>query len=393
MFELEVYHPHATEVTVINRQSYMAEISSLLSLITDDNTRVALIDQMERMFDAAPDEERLIQEIGNPTKVAVALIRYADSGKITPAAAPVVAPERVQPPKKAQPIDETKFRPAEDVVLDTTAAAPGDSFAPEDAQYQDDGYYPEEDAQYQDDGYYSEEDGPYQDDGYYSEEDGPYQDDGYYSEEDGPYQDDGYYPEEDAQYQDDGYYSEEDGPYQDDGYYSEEDAQYQDDGYYSEEDGPYQDDGYYSEEDSQYQDDGYYSEEDGMEANPFTEMFDDLETETITKTNPFLAILYTIGAIIVGVPVFAVLLVLNLCFFAIGVAAVAAGVGLIGTAFIGLSVVADMLILLGGGASVFAVALVLLWFSIWFFIQVTIGWIRALVRLGKRWCCKEVEVA
>ena len=315
MFKLEVYHPHATEVTVINRQSYMAEISSLLSLITDDNTRVALIDQMERMFDAAADEERLIQEIGNPTKVAVALIRYADSGKITPAAAPVVAPERVQPPKKAQPIDETKFRPAEDVVLDTTAAAPGDSFAPEDEPYSDDGYYSEDDAQYQDDGYY---------------------------------------PEEDAQYQDDGYYS---------------------------------------EEDDQYQDDGYYSEDDGMEPNPFTEMFDDLETETITKTNPFLAILYTIGAIIVGVPVFAVLLVLNLCFFAIGVAAVAAGVGLIGTAFIGLSVVADMLILLGGGASVFAVALVLLWFSIWFFIQVTIGWIRALVRLGKRWCCKEVEVA
>ncbi|MDD6107122.1 MAG: hypothetical protein PUB58_01430, partial [Clostridiales bacterium] len=175
--------------------------------------------------------------------------------------------------------------------------------------------------------------------------------------------------------------------------YSEEDAQYQDDVYYSEEDDQYQDDGYYSEEDDQYQDDGYYSEDDGMEPNPFTEMFDDLETETVTKTNPFLAILYTIGAIIVGVPVFAVLLVLNLCFFAIGVAAVAAGVGLIGTAFIGLSVVADMLILLGGGASVFAVALVLLWFSIWFFIQVTIGWIRALVRLGKRWCCKEVEVA
>ena len=341
MFKLEVYHPHATEVTVINRQSYMAEISSLLSLITDDNTRVALIDQMERMFDAAADEERLIQEIGNPTKVAVALIRYADSGKITPAAAPVVAPERVQPPKKAQPIDETKFRPAEDVVLDTTAAAPGDSFAPEDEPYSDDGYYSEEDAQYQDDGYY---------------------------------------PEEDAQYQDDGYCPEEDAQYQDDGYYPEDDAQYQDDGYYS-------------EEDDQYQDDGYYSEDDGMEPNPFTEMFDDLETETVTKTNPFLAILYTIGAIIVGVPVFAVLLVLNLCFFAIGVAAVAAGVGLIGTAFIGLSVVADMLILLGGGASVFAVALVLLWFSIWFFIQVTIGWIRALVRLGKRWCCKEVEVA
>ena len=68
----------------------MAEISSLLGLITDDNTRQALIAQMENMFDNAPDEERLIQEIGNPTKVAVALIRYADSGKVTPAAAPVV---------------------------------------------------------------------------------------------------------------------------------------------------------------------------------------------------------------------------------------------------------------------------------------------------------------
>ena len=337
------------EVTVINRQSYMAEISSLLGLITDDNTRVALIEKMERMFDAAPDEERLIQEIGNPTKVAVALIRYADSGKITPAAAPVVAPESVQPPKPEQRIDETQYPPARNVILDTAGA-------PEQA---------EDDAA----------------------------DDGYDFEDSGSYEDDGYYPEEDSQYQDDGYYPEEDGQYQDDGYYSEEDGQYQDDGYYSEEDGQYQDDGYYSEEDGQYQDDGYYSEEDGTEENPFTEMFDELETETVTKTNPFLAILYTIGAIIVGVPVFVVLLALNLCFFAIGVAAVAAGVGLIGTAFIGLSVVADMLILLGGGASVFAVALVLLWFSIWFFIQVTIGWIRALIRLGKRWCCKEVEVA
>ena len=81
----------------------MAEISSLLGLITDDNTRQALIAQMENMFDNAPDEERLIQEIGNPTKVAVALIRYADSGKITPAAAPVVAPEQVQPKRAPQP--------------------------------------------------------------------------------------------------------------------------------------------------------------------------------------------------------------------------------------------------------------------------------------------------
>lgn len=364
MFELEVYHPHVTEVTVINRQSYMAEISSLLGLITDDNTRVALIEKMERMFDAAPDEERLIQEIGNPTKVAVALIRYADSGKITPAAAPVVAPEQVQPPKRPQPIDETRYRPVEDVVLDTAAA-------------------PEQPAEAADDGYYAEEEGPYEDDGDYAEEEGAYEDDGYYAEEEGPYEDDGYDAEEEGSYEGDGYYAEEEGPYEDDGYYSEEEGPYEDDGYYPEDADQYEDDGAYAEDGEYYED----------EENPFTEMFDELETETVTKTNPFLAVLYTIAAIIIGVPVFAVLLVLNLCFLAIGVAAVVGGVGLIGTAFIGFSVVADMLILLGGGASIFAVALVLLWFAIWFFIQVTLGWIRALVRLGKRCCCKEVEVA
>ena len=95
----------------------MAEISSLLGLITDDQTRQALIAQMENMFDNAPDEERLIQEIGNPTKVAVALIRYADSGKITPAAAPVVAPAQAQPRRTPQP------RPRAEQYRPMTAAA------------------------------------------------------------------------------------------------------------------------------------------------------------------------------------------------------------------------------------------------------------------------------
>ena len=368
MFELEVYHPHVTEVTVINRQSYMAEISSLLGLITDEHTRVALIEQMDRMFDAAPDEEKLIQEIGNPTKVAVALIRYADSGKITPAAAPVIAPEQVQPPKPVQHIDETQYRPVEDVVLDT-AGEPDDGDYSEDEPYEDDGYYSEEEGSYEDDGDYAEEEGSYEDDGYYSEEEGLYEDDGYDSEEEGLYEDDGYDSEEEGSYEDDGYYSEEEEPYEDDGYYAEEE-QYEDD--------------------SAYVEDGAYY---GDEENPFTEMFDELEVETVTKTNPFLVVLYTIAAIIVGVPVFAVLLVLNVCFLAIGAAVLAGGVGLIATAFIGLSVVADMLILLGGGATVFAIALVVLWFAIWFFIQVTLGWIRVLVRLGKSGCCKEVEVA
>ncbi len=305
----------------------MAEISSLLGLITDDNTRQALIAQMENMFDNAPDEERLIQEIGNPTKVAVALIRYADSGKVTPAAAPVVAPEQAQPKRAPQPraARTAPSTPLPDVSDEPAAAPVLDGQFSFDDQPKSDGYYDEQPA---DDGYCDEQPA---DDGYYDEQP---TDDGYYDEQ--PAGDDGYYDEQ---------------PAGDDGY---DDPNYATDG----------EEGYYDE--------AYY------------------EDEPAYKTNVFLAVLYTLGAIVIGVPVLAVLLVLDLAVLAIGVACGAGGVGLIATAFIGLPMVADMLILLGGGAAVIAIALVVIWLAIWLFIRMVIGWVRLLVRLGKRWCRKEI---
>lgn len=305
----------------------MAEISSLLGLITDDQTRQALIAQMENMFDNAPDEERLIQEIGNPTKVAVALIRYADSGKITPAAAPVVAPAQAQPRRTPQP------RPRAEQYRPMTAAAaqrPAPSFTFPDLPEEPD--EPETDEAPVLDGQLSFDEQPADDDGYYDEQ---------------PADDDGYYDEQSAD---------------DDGYYDEQPAA--DDGYYDEQPG---------EEYGEEYDEEYY---------------DDYEPEY--KTNVFLAILYTLGAIIIGVPVFAVLLVLDLAVLAIGAVCGAAGVSLIMTAFIGLPVVADMLILLGGGAAVIAIALVVIWLAVWLFIRMVIGWVRLLVRLGHRWCRKEI---
>ena len=311
----------------------MAEISSLLGLITDDQTRQALIAQMENMFDNAPDEERLIQEIGNPTKVAVALIRYADSGKITPAAAPVVAPAQAAPKRAPQP------RPRAEQYRPMTAAAaqkPASSFTfPELPEDPDE---PETDEAPVLDGQLSFDEQPADDDGYFEEQ--PAEDDGYYDEQ--PAEDDGYFEEQ---------------PAEDDGYYDEQPAE----------------------------DDGYYDEQ---SAEEYDEYYDDYEPEY--QTNVFLAILYTLGAIIVGVPVFAVLLVLDLAVLAIGAACGAAGVSLIMTAFIGLPMVADMLILLGGGAAVLAIALVVVWLAVWLFIRMVIGWIKLLVRLGQRWCRKEI---
>lgn len=296
----------------------MAEISSLLGLITDDNTRQALIAQMENMFDNAPDEERLIQEIGNPTKVAVALIRYADSGKITPAAAPVVAPEQVQPKRAPQPRPRAEqYRPI------APQPAPQPAYADQAA----------EDA--------------------YDEQPAAPVLDGQFSFDEQP--EEGYYDEQPA----------------DDGYYDEQPA---DDGYYDEQqpEGDYDDPNYATDGEEGYYDEAYYDDEPAY------------------KTNVFLAILYTLGAIVVGVPVLAVLLVLDLAVLAVGAACGAGGVGLIATAFIGLPMVADMLILLGGGAAVIAIALVVIWLAIWLFIRMVIGWVRLLVRLGKRWCRKEI---
>ena len=295
----------------------MAEISNLLGLITDDNTRQALIAQMENMFDNAPDEERLIQEIGNPTKVAVALIRYADSGKITPAAAPVVAPEQVQPKRAPQPRPRAEqYRPI------TPQPAPQPAYADQAA----------EDA--------------------YDEQPAAPVLDGQLSFDEQP-ADDGYYDEQPA----------------DDGYYDEQSA---DDGSYDEQPADDYDPNYATDGEEGYYDEAYY------------------EDKPAYKTNVFLAILYTLGAIVVGVPVLAVLLVLDLAVLAVGAACGAGGVGLIATAFIGLPMVADMLILLGGGAAVIAIALVVIWLAIWLFIRMVIGWVRLLVRTGKRWCRKEI---
>ena len=303
----------------------MAEISSLLGLITDDNTRQALIAQMENMFDNAPDEERLIQEIGNPTKVAVALIRYADSGKITPAAAPVVAPEQVQPRRAPQPRPRAEqYRPI------APQPAPQPAYADQAAEDTGD----EQPAAPVLDGQFSFDEQP---------------EEGYYDEQPA---DDGYYDEQPA----------------DDGYYDEQPA---DDGYYDEQPEGGYDPNYATDGEEGYYDEAYYD-------------------EPAYKTNVFLAILYTLGAIVVGVPVLAVLLVLDLAVLAVGAACGAGGVGLIATAFIGLPMVADMLILLGGGAAVIAIALVVIWLAVWLFIRMVIGWVRLLVRTGKRWCRKEI---
>ena len=156
-------------------------------------------------------------------------------------------------------------------------------------------------------------------------------DDGYYDEQPA---DDGYYDEQPA---DDGYYDEQPA---DDGYYDEQPA---DDGYGR---APADDDYEQPAGDDDYDDPNYATlptARKGIMTRPI------MRTSRPTRRTSFWRS-STLGAIVVGVPVLAVLLVLDLAVLAVGAACGAGGVGLIATAFIGLPMVADMLILLGGGA-------------------------------------------
>ena len=105
-----------------------------------------------------------------------------------------------------------------------------------------------------------------------------------------------------------------------------------------------------------------------------------------------LCCIFLIPGLVPGLPIFLVLFALSLVFLAIGVAAIACAVGVFASAFIGFTVVADMLLLLGAGAALFAVAMVLMWFAIWFLIQVCFGWARLMRRGGFRFSRKEVVV-
>ena len=115
--------------------------------------------------------------------------------------------------------------------------------------------------------------------------------------------------------------------------------------------------------------------------------------ETEMRTIGWKSFLYfLIPGLVPGLPVFLVLFVLSIALLAIGIAAIGCAVSVIMSAFIGFNVVADMLLLIGAGTSIFAVALVLMWFAIWFLTRVCFGWVRLMHRGGVRFSRKEVPV-
>ena len=114
------------------------------------------------------------------------------------------------------------------------------------------------------------------------------------------------------------------------------------------------------------------------------------EGKTVRKLNPLLLILYLIPAIPVGVAVTALLLVPAVVFLALGVAVIGAGVLLLISAFGSFAMLSDILVVLGGSLIVLAFGILFAWLFVWFIGAPIVVFIRALCRLGRKWCSKEV---
>lgn len=354
----------------------MAEVENLLGLITDEETRTKLLAQMEQMFDAAEDEGKLIEQIGSPTKVAVALIRYADKKRagesakaeavpepeapvtemLSEAEANAAAPEESNMPELA--FDEAEAEP-EVVEAPTFIEASAVELPEEDAAV------PErlEEVLLPNTGFVAEEAEPAQPEEILAQAEEAAEFFEAAAEEEEivpPVMDEAFVKAVAAEAEE---------------AFGEAPAQ---------EELPAQE----TEAESELVQELFGSTAEEADAE------DGQEPEKEYVKVGWKAFLYfLIPGLVPGLPVFLVLFALSLVFLAIGVCAVGFAVGVFMSAFVGFNVVADMLLLLGAGASIFAVAMVLLWFGIWFLTKVCFGWVRLIHRGGVRFSRKEVQAA
>ena len=357
----------------------MAEISSLLGLITDEDTREVLINKMERMFDAAEDEQALINDIGSPTKVAVALIRYADNGVVTPEAAAVIDSVAGNDTEDFETLEELDEQP-ELLIPDEEPEAEAESEAPE-AEAEPEA--PEAEA---------EPEAPVAE----TEPEAPVADDqdpldlfevltGKKASEPEVVPDPE--PEAAAAVEPAGGFFEAPSSLDDAAVESEAAEQLETEAFEAETEE--------AAEQAEEEAPEAESEEDSVERAELLDADEEEEDDeplTVTKVNTFLAILYfIIPGLVIGLPIFLVLAVLNIAFLVVAAAVITAAVLLVITGLSPLSL-PDRLLCFGGAAAAAAVGLVLLWFTIWFLVCVTCGWVRLMTRGGKRFSRKEVEI-
>ena len=113
---------------------------------------------------------------------------------------------------------------------------------------------------------------------------------------------------------------------------------------------------------------------------------------TVRKARVFLLILYIILAIPVTLLGVALLLLPTLLWLSFAVTFVSSGVLVLTAAFAGFTIFADLMVILGLALVLLAIGLLFTWLFIWFIGGAIAGLIRGVIRLGGKWCYKEVAV-
>lgn len=122
------------------------------------------------------------------------------------------------------------------------------------------------------------------------------------------------------------------------------------------------------------------------------ESIDEPETTVLYKTNVALLILYLIFAIPIGLVLLALSIAVTLILLGLGVLVIAAGVKVIAFAFSTLVIFADIMLCAGAVLIASAIALLLLWLGILMLVRGIKGVVGGVVSLGKKLCVKEVSV-
>lgn len=120
------------------------------------------------------------------------------------------------------------------------------------------------------------------------------------------------------------------------------------------------------------------------------EQNDRLSEALVRKPKVFLLILFTLIAAPITLIAVLLLLLPTVLALALSVVAIVGGVMLLVSAFSGFVVFADIIVVLGAALIALALGLLLLWLFIWFIGGAIVGLIRAVFSLGGKWCYKEV---
>ena len=127
-------------------------------------------------------------------------------------------------------------------------------------------------------------------------------------------------------------------------------------------------------------------------------VFEEIESveipeETVRyKTNAALLILYLIFAIPIGLVLLALALAVTLALLGLGVLVIVIGARFIAFAFAKLVIFADVMLCAGAALIAFAVALIILWLGILMLVRGIKGVVGGVVSVGRKFCVKEVPV-